>query len=120
MMARKNLLATILILAALGASAPATHAADPRPAPRPEIAGGWHAAPVDEAGWSAAKLAVLSLRRPNLKLVSVDSMEIQVVAGMNYRLGLTLSDHSHWEAVVWRSLRGTVEVTSMRPLQRRR
>lgn len=93
-------------------------AAEMRQAPRPQVVGGWQVARVDAAARMAAQAAVSAIRRPNAQLVEINSVETQVVAGINYRLVLTLSDHSRWQAVVWRRLNGKMEVTSIRPFYR--
>lgn len=89
-----------------------------RPEPRSEIVGGWRVGRVDAAARIAAETAVRAIRRPHAPLAAINLVETQVVAGLNYRLLLTLSDHSRWQAVVWRRLDGTMKVTSIRPAYR--
>lgn len=84
--------------------------------PQPMIVGGWRVSQIDDEARVAAAEAVRAIKRPNVRLVAITSVETQVVAGINYRLRLTLSDKSRWEAIVWRHLNGVVEVTLIRPL----
>jgi len=110
---RRILLLVFVALSALPASA---QTPDLRPTPRPDIVGGWRNAKIDEAVRQAAADVVLAIKRPHIRLATINSVETQVVAGTNYRLRLTLSDGSRWEALVWRHLNGTMEVTSVHPL----
>jgi len=84
--------------------------------PRPMIVGAWRAAQIDDEARVAAADAVRAIRRPNARLVAINSVETQVVAGINYRLHLALSDKSRWEAVVWRHPNGAMEVTATRQI----
>jgi len=51
-------------------------------------------------------------------LASIESAQQQVVAGMNYRLALTLRDGSRWNVVVYRQLNGQLQLTSTDRLPR--
>lgn len=82
----------------------------------PQIVGGWSAGQVDGAAHQAANFAVPLLRRGRARLRSVDAVDTQVVAGMNYRLILTLSDRSRWQVVVFRGLDQKYRLTSKRRL----
>ncbi|MEQ1850553.1 MAG: exo-alpha-sialidase [Chthoniobacteraceae bacterium] len=62
----------------------------------------------DEQALAAAKFAVTA-HDPKLKFESIEKVERQVVAGMNYRLTLKVSDNGkerRADAVVWRKLDG--------------
>ena len=56
------------------------------------------------------------MNRPGVTLTSLDAVQQQVVAGLNYRLDLTLSDGSKVRATVWKKLDGTFELTNVEPL----
>ncbi len=80
--------------------------------------GGYAAASVgDENVVAAAQFAVSEESKKGnlLTLVSVDAAETQVVAGMNYRLRLTVKDSGNSrkaEAVVYRNLEPNLSLTS--------
>lgn len=105
-----------LIFVALGAFSSSAQISGQRLTPRTDIVGGWQKAKVDDVTRKAAADVMLTLKRPHARLAAINSVETQVVAGRNYRLHLTLSDHSRWEAVVWQHLNGAMEVTSTRQL----
>ena len=79
-------------------------------------AGGWSAGTVDQDARAAAQFAVTALNRPGVTLVSIDAVQQQVVAGLNYRLDLTLSDGSRVRATVWKKLDGTFELSRSEPI----
>lgn len=115
-------LASALSLAACTAS-PASTPAEPTAAPSaapepaaPAIAGGWSASASTAEARAAAQFAVTAMNRPGVTLTSLDAVQQQVVAGLNYRLDLTLSDGSKVRATVWKKLDGTFELTSVEPL----
>jgi hypothetical protein len=56
------------------------------------------------------------MNQPGITLTSLDSVRQQVVAGINYRLDLTLSDSSRVRATVWKKLDGSFELTSISPI----
>jgi len=57
----------------------------------PVVVGGWQAAnPQDDAVRAAADYAAANLPTPHGALAKVTSAETQVVAGTNWRLGLTM------------------------------
>lgn len=99
------------IVLGLTACAPAAPA-NPQPIARPPVAGGWSAASVSPDVKAAAAFAVSAMNRPGAKLKSVQSAETQVVAGMNYKINLTLADRSKWQVVVYRNLQGAYSLTS--------
>ena len=84
--------------------------------PSPPIVGGWSRAAVDEDARAAAVFATQQTGHREAGLARIDALERQVVAGMNYRMRITLTDKSRWDAVVWRRLDGTISLTSLMPL----
>lgn len=94
------------------AAAPDGGASDTSP-PAPAVAGGWSAADRASAEVAAAAdYAAHMLNRGGATVASIDSASQQVVAGMNYRLDLTLSDGSRWRVTVWRKLDAGMEMTA--------
>lgn len=92
-------------------------ATPPAEAPaRPVITGGWSAGTPSAEARAAAQFAVTAMNRPGITLTSLDAVQQQVVAGINYRLDLTLSDGSKVRATVWKKLDGTFELTNVAPL----
>lgn len=82
------------------------------------MVGGWStiARPAGDAQVRAAAAAVMAqMPAGHRRLRRIETAEQQVVAGMNYRLMLRLSDRSHWHAVVWHKLDGTYDVTESAP-----
>ena len=82
----------------------------------PAIAGGYNTAEITDDIKAIATYAVSQLGLTNATLASVDKAEQQVVAGMNFRLDLTLSDGSRWHVVVFRSLDQQLSLTSKEAL----
>lgn len=78
----------------------------------PAVAGGWRSATPDQDARAAADFAAGALNRPGVTVKQVDAVETQVVAGLNYRLDMTLSDGSRWRVVVYRNLQGGFSLTS--------
>ena len=76
------------------------------------ITGGWRATAIDADARSAAAFAAGALKRTGVSIRSVDAVQSQVVAGLNYRLDLTLTDGSRWQVVVYRNLQGAFSLTS--------
>lgn len=75
------------------------------------IAGGWsEGSPGDPTARAAAQFAARQVS-PGGRLASVQAVHQQVVAGMNYRIELTLSDRSRWAVTVYRHFSGTMELT---------
>ena len=83
---------------------------------RPVITGGWSAGSPSAEARAAAQYAVTAMNRPGITLTSLDAVQQQVVAGINYRLDLTLSDGSKVRATVWKKLDGSFELTNVAPL----
>lgn len=85
----------------------------------PQIVGGWIGAQVDSDTHKAANFTLPHLHRGRARLLSVDAVDKQVVAGTNYRLILTLTDRSRWQVVVFRGLSGKYRFMSKRRLPAR-
>lgn len=98
-----------------GAGQPAQDAQN-APRPEPRIVGGWGAGEISAEARAAAQYAVTAMNRPGVTLTSLDAVEQQVVAGINYRLDLTLSDGSRVRATVWKKLDGSFELTNVSPI----
>ncbi len=102
----------LLTALAMALAAPALHAAPP--AAGPPLAGGWSEVPrarlQAEVG-AIARFAVTKLPRPHGALKTIVGAERQVVAGMNYRMILVLTDGSRWRVQVWKKLDGTMELS---------
>ena len=64
---------------------------------------------------AAAAFGVAQLRRPRARLASIDAAQRQVVAGMNYRIDVTLTDRSRWRLAIYQPLRGPPQA---RPAER--
>lgn len=100
-----------LVALALFAAAPAL--AEPTPAP--PMPGGWsELAPTHPELLPAARAAVRALPRlrgVRPQLQRIEGGERQVVAGMNYRMVIRLTDRSRWRVQVWRKLDGTYQLT---------
>jgi predicted neuraminidase len=97
---------SLFLTLALFAIIPASHGQ------QPPIAGGFsQAATTDAEVLKAAQFAVKA-HHAGLTLQSVNAAEQQVVAGINYKLRLTTSDGRKADAVVWRKLDGSHELTS--------
>ena len=102
---------------AIAAIAPASVLADvPQPTPGPPVTGGWHELrPSDPELVAVAAFVVPRLPVRRARLLRIEGGERQVVAGMNYRIGLQLTDRSRWLALVWHKLDGTYELTRVGP-----
>lgn len=121
-------LLTALLLACSTPEAPAAQPATPQPeaptAPpadvtelrEPAISGGYSTVEPNDDIKATATFAVSQLGLTGATLASVDKAEQQVVAGMNFRLDLTLSDGSRWHVVVFRSLDQQLSLTSKEAL----
>jgi hypothetical protein len=81
-----------------------------------QIVGGWSiiAKPDANADVRAATTAMLGqLPVKKAKLRRIETAEQQVVAGMNYRIRLRLTNGSRWTAVVWCKLDGGYQVSEI-------
>lgn len=112
----KRVLLAALILVILGAAAPASAAQD---AP---LAGGYGERPVNDRGVAAAAAFAVRERgrqtRRRVTLLSIRRAETQVVAGLNYRLLLSVREGrevSDVTAVVFRNLRRGLLLESWEP-----
>jgi hypothetical protein len=104
---------TIISLAAL-ATAPAL--AELSPPPGPPVVGGFHELrPNDPELVAVAAFVVPRLPVRRARLLRIEGGERQVVAGMNYRIGVQLTDGSRWLALVWHKLDGTYVLTRFGP-----
>ena len=72
--------------------------------------GGYRAVATDDAGVQAA--AAFAAGEVGGALQSVDSAQQQTVAGINYRLTITLESGAVWQVVVYRNLQGGYSLTS--------
>ena len=102
---------------ALAAFTPAAALADVAPPPpSPPVTNGWHELrPNDPELVAVAAFVVPRLPVRRARLLRIEGGERQVVAGMNYRIGLQLTDRSRWLALVWHKLDGTYELTRVGP-----
>jgi hypothetical protein len=107
-----RIIVSILTLAWLSSSVAAGATSPVEQPVTPQIVGGWAAGQVDSDAHKAANFALPHLRRGRARLQSVDAVDTQVVAGVNYRLVMTLSDRSRWQVVVYRSLDQKFHFTS--------
>lgn len=82
------------------------------PPASPPIAGGWSRSAVDDQTRAAAAFAAGRIGAGDLTVRRIEAAETQVVAGLNHRLTLTLSDGSRHQVVVWQRLDGTFELTA--------
>lgn len=106
-------LAALLILATLPACKQNERQS---PDDHPLVGGFAPARPSEPDVLAAARFAAQAASKGAAQLLSVDDAHKQVVAGTNYRLTLTLTDGSRWEATVWRKLDQTMELTASRQL----
>ena len=79
---------------------------------QPPIVGGFSQASTSEAEVLKAAHFAVKTHDAKLTLQKINAVEQQVVAGMNYKLKLTTSDGRKADAVVWRRLDGSHELTS--------
>lgn len=111
-MKSRSLILPALILAVASVSAADTSTN------QPAICGGYSESAIDAEAKAAAVFAVEAEAKTTgrrLRLVEVDKVERQVVAGLNYRLELTVEDGGktiHVQTVVWQKLDGTFSLTS--------
>ncbi|QJQ32356.1 hypothetical protein GV829_07745 [Sphingomonas lacunae] len=110
--------AAATLLGACTASADGNAAGTPgQPEPQgPAVVGGWSTGEVTPDAREAAQFAVTAMNQPGVTLTSIDAVQQQVVAGINYRIDLTLSDNSRVRATVWKKLDGTFELTNISPI----
>jgi predicted neuraminidase len=97
---------TLFLTLALSFIAFASHGRQPS---RP---GGFSQAATSNAEVLKAAQFAVKAHDPKLTLKSVHAAEQQIVAGTNYKLSLTTSEGGKVDAVVWRKLDGSYELTS--------
>ena len=100
-----------LSLALYGALVTLTPIAAQATPPGPVIAGGWAPAGVNDPQVRQAADFAASQLPGGGAIRSVDSASQQVVAGMNYRMELTLADGSRWAVTVYRMLSGQMRLS---------
>lgn len=92
-------------------------ATDP-PANTAQICGGYSLAPIDPEAREVATFAVTTEAKAtgkSLQLVKVVRVEKQVVAGINYRLQITVKEEGQLtpvEVIVWRRLDNSLSLTA--------
>ncbi|ODU69917.1 MAG: hypothetical protein ABT11_10225 [Novosphingobium sp. SCN 66-18] len=86
-------------------------AAEAAAPPGPVIPGGWAKAGVNDPQVRQAAEFAASQLPGGGAVRSVDSASQQVVAGMNYRIELTLADGSRWAVTVYRMLSGQMRLS---------
>jgi putative lipoprotein len=101
---------------ALFCGATAVCANSPDTQSSPQVSGGWSSAKVDIDVQKSARFAIRKMKRGNAKIQSIDAVQQQVVAGINHRIDMTLSDRSRWRVIVWQRLDGNYRLTSTRRL----
>ena len=82
--------------------------------------GGWNsiAAPdKDREARAAARAALPKIPRHKARLARIERGERQIVAGINYRLVLRLTDKSRWTVTMWHKLDGTWEAREIAELR---
>jgi predicted neuraminidase len=99
---KPTLLLTLLMLAIV----PTSHGL------QPPLAGGFSQAATTDADVLKAAQFAVKAQDAKLSLQYVTSAEQQVVAGINFKLKLTTADGRKADAVVWRKLDGSYELTS--------
>ncbi len=109
-----------LLLSGLAALTVAAPALATSPVPPPMIVGGWSAAAVTPEVRRAAEFGLPLLHRRGARIRSIDAAETQVVAGINYRITMTLTDRSRWHVTVWQRLDRSYSLTASERLRRRR
>ena len=114
-MLRAALLLTALATGFAPLATPGAARAAETPAPPPMIVGGWSPipAPAADPEVRAAARAALTKLPHHASLRRIESAERQVVAGMNYRLVLRLTNGQRWSATVWRKLDGAIVVSAV-------
>lgn len=81
----------------------------------PPVVGGYATASGEEPGYAEAEalaIATIYKREPQRGLVESKSAQVQVVAGLNFRFDIKMSGENRYTVVVYRDLKGALEVTS--------
>lgn len=89
----------------------------PPPPEQMPLAGGWGATTVTPEIEKAAQFALGAMNLTADSLAGIDQAEQQVVAGMNYRMVLTLKDGKRWRVQVYHALDGHYELSNSEPLK---
>lgn len=100
----------ILTAAAFAVVAPSVADTAPAVGGMP-VPGGWSQGRTDDPQVKAAADFAVTQLPGGAKLSRIDAVSQQVVAGMNYRLDLSLSDGSRWQATIYRRFDGTMRLT---------
>lgn len=79
---------------------------------QPPLVGGFSQASTSDAEVLKAAQFAVKAHDAKLTLQKINTVEQQVVAGMNYKLKLTTSDGRKADVIVWRKLDGSHELTS--------
>ena len=83
--------------------------------PAPVITGGYSPASLNHEMTKAAQAVAVDAiykRDPTRALVEKVEVELQVVAGLNYRFVITMTGGARYDVTVYRKLDGTMEVTN--------
>lgn len=80
------------------------------------LVGGWKDTEVTPEAKQSAQLAIASMEGSHT-LKEIQSVQQQVVAGMNYRVTFTIEDNSAYVAKVFRNLQGEYKIASLQPKQ---
>lgn len=111
-MSKYLVLAAVAIATSACANSAASSSANA--AEEPAIVGGWSPIAVDNADVkAAAAFAATQYAGPNGTVAQITRAESQVVAGMNYRMALVLSDGRKPIVTVWKKLDGSMELISV-------
>lgn len=86
------------------------------PASAQPLAGGWSAGRTTNPEVRQAARFATSQLGHHARLAHIDAVSQQVVAGMNYRLTLRLTNRERWEVTVWRQLDGTMKLNGKKRL----
>ncbi|WP_089138210.1 cystatin domain-containing protein [Vibrio rumoiensis] len=78
------------------------------------LVGGWKNAEVTPEATQSAQLAIASMEGTHT-LKDIQSVQQQVVAGMNYRVTFTIEDDTAYVAKVFRNLQGEYKIASLQP-----
>lgn len=78
----------------------------------PVITGGWSKAALTPEIKAVAVWAFDAIDVPGAELAEIGNISQQVVAGMNYRMDLVLTDGSRWRVQVYQNLSGERSLTS--------
>lgn len=79
--------------------------------PGQALAGGWNVGSATDPNVKAAADFAARQLPGQVGVTTIESVSQQVVAGMNYRLGLLLADGSRWEVVVYRRYDSAMQLT---------